>query len=93
MLDGELIWDATNEEHIAGHLVVPEEVEETCSRPNWLLRARGGRIAIYGQSEAGRYLVVILQATRAREYYVITARDMEDSEQRRYRRWMSRRRR
>lgn len=82
----ELLWDDCNEEHIARHHISRLEVEEVCFGDPWVLRARGkDKQAIYGQSDGGRYLLVILGQRRAGVFYPITARDLTESERRRYR--------
>jgi hypothetical protein len=80
-------WDSGNEDHIAEHAVRPEEAEEACLRAKAFLRSRLGRYAAYGQTEAGRYLVVIFIPLGQGGIRVISARDMETHE----RRWFKRR--
>ena len=81
-----LLWDEWNEEHIARHHVTPTEVEDVTFGAPWVLRARGRDTwAHYGQTDAGRYLLVILAQRGAGWYYPVTARDMTDAERRRYR--------
>jgi uncharacterized DUF497 family protein len=88
----ELYWDEANEEHIARHHVTSYEVEEVCFAKNWMLRASGRkRKAVFGQTVSGRYLLVILEMSDYDEYYVITARDMDQAERRRYQAWKGRR--
>jgi uncharacterized DUF497 family protein len=88
----ELIWDDRNEAHIARHGVRTEEVEELCFGPHWLLRSRRrNRKAAFGQTAAGRYLMVILELTRRGIYYPVTARNMDSTERRRYLTWRNRR--
>ncbi len=82
----DLIWDNRNLEHIAGHGVTKYEVEEVCYSEPYVRRARNKTLAIYGQTESGRYLLVILAHREKGVYYPITARDMTDSERRTFRR-------
>jgi uncharacterized DUF497 family protein len=86
----ELIWDEWNEEHIARHSVRPEEVEEAVFDPSAIFfrtrRAGYLRYLVLGLSEAGRYLFVILEPLGGQRAYVVTARDMTDSERRRFKR-------
>lgn len=57
----EVIIAPQQEEHIwVKHQVTPEEVEEVCGGHPLPRRGRDGSYAIYGQSEAGRYLIVFL---------------------------------
>jgi uncharacterized DUF497 family protein len=83
----ELVWDEWNEEHIARHQLMPEEVEEVVFDPGTLfLRGRKApsRYLGMGLTEAGRYLLVVLEAFSGNRAYVITARDMTDAEKRRF---------
>lgn len=84
-----VIWDEWNEEHIARHEVIPEEVEEvlvgTFARP-FIQRARQDSYRALGQTAEGRYLAVFF-ALRAPGYiYPITARDMDLKERKAYQR-------
>jgi uncharacterized protein len=81
----QFIWDDWNEEHLARHHVEPFEAEEVCLSDPLVLRGRGGTTTLYGQTEAGRYLLVVLAGRGAEVYYPVTAREMTDSERRNYR--------
>ena len=52
----ELLFDDWNEDHIARHHVVPEEVEDACLGDPFVSRTREGRLRVIGQTAAGRYL-------------------------------------
>jgi len=86
-----LIWDDWNVAHIAEHGVTPEEVDEICLRGRPLVRHAGKtryglpRYHVYGQTEAGRYLFIVLDREVKGIFYVVTARDMNASERRFYR--------
>lgn len=88
----ELVWDEANIEHVARHNVTLAEIEEAVfdDRPV-SLRARHRRYAIYACTIAGRYVVTFIEraATEGRggpaTYRPVTARDMTESERRRYR--------
>jgi uncharacterized protein len=83
----DLIWDDWNEEHIARHGITLEEVEEVCFGDPLVLAAQGrDKRAFYGQTDAGRYLLVILGERGGGIYYPVTARDMTVAERRRYQR-------
>jgi len=88
----ELIWDEWNAEHIAGHNVEPEEVEEACRDPfGWAERAgttRYGlpRYRIYGQTNTDRYLFIVVDREYGNAFYVVSARDMVEAEKSRFRR-------
>jgi len=87
----ELIWDEWNVEHIADHGVEPEEVEDVCtSRRRLVLRIglskRGlKRYQVFGPTDSGRLLTIILDRVQPGQFYVVTARDMTEREKRRYR--------
>ena len=83
----ELIWDDWNEEHVARHNVSRGEVEEVCFGHPFVVRIRRSRYRIMGQTEAGRYLAVILDSREGKEFYVVTARDATEPERRRFRFW------
>lgn len=91
---GWLDWRPDRVQHIAGHKVSPYEVEEA-------IRDRDRRIVkggsaernpnetiyrVYGRTEAGRYLLVpLLKYESGTGALPLTARDMTESERRRYR--------
>ncbi len=82
----ELLFDDWNEDHIARHSVIPEEVEEVCQGDLFVSRTRERRLRVIGQTEAGRYLTVILAPRGRGVYYPITARDATAAERRLYHR-------
>ena len=82
-----LAWDEERIEHIARHHVEPDEVEEVCEASSHLARRQGrNRFRVYGQTENGRYLFVVLERIGGNDYKPITARDMKDREKRNFRR-------
>jgi len=86
----ELLFDDWNVEHIPGYHVLPEEIREVCYSAPFFSRARQGRLRVIGQTEAGRYLIVILAPQGRGVYYPVTARDASRAERRRYQRWRNR---
>ena len=90
MLD--IYWTDDSETHIARHGVTPEEVEQSTHRPFYTMPGRDGTTLLFGQTHADRYLLVVLARSRyllvvlARSgdgrWYVVTARNMTDSERR-----------
>lgn len=84
----ELLWDDWNEDHIAKHGVDPAEVEDAVFDPSsMVLRTRGTeqrRYIILGLTEAGRYLLVVLELAGRGGAYPVTARDMTDDEKHRF---------
>lgn len=85
MLQIDLDWDNETIEHISKHHIEPEEVEVVCGGRHLRERGRWGRLYILGQTEAGRYLFIVLARKKSGHYRVITARDMTQNERRRYR--------
>lgn len=77
-------WDERNISHIAEHSVTPEEAEDACFNNPLILRARGGRYYLLAQTDSGRYLTVIVQPKPNGIARVITARDMNTAERKRY---------
>ena len=87
----ELLWPRERVEHIARHAVTPDEVEEVCFSHSLVLRGKShGQNPVYyvlGQTEAGRYLFVVVIQFPDGKGYPVTARPMTDKEERRFRRW------
>ena len=81
-----LLFDEWNEEHIARHGIVPEEVEEVCGKRPFVSKTRQQRLRVIGQTEDGRYLTIILASRGQGVFYPITARDATQSERRLFRR-------
>ena len=81
-------WDQETVDHIAKHAVSPEEVEEVLfdeeDKP-LLLKGKEGRYLAYGQTQGGRYLLVVW-AIHYRKTNIITARDLTKKEKQFYRR-------
>lgn len=80
----ELVVSDEAEEHIwTKHHVTLDEVEEA-SADALVLRGRDGSYAVYGRTDAGRYLMIVLYRRGRGAYALATARDMVDRERRRY---------
>lgn len=81
------IWlDWVVEKLAEKHDVEPEEAEEAFFNPPYQVRrAESGKYLLYGRSEAGRYLFIAF-AWEGRRVKVISARDMNKSERRFYKR-------
>ena len=76
-------WSAS---HIAAHGVSLNEVREAIlERPYWSAPGRDGTTLVYGQTYAGRYLLVVT-LNEDDEAFVVTARDMTDAEKKTFRR-------
>jgi len=72
-------WTDKSIEHIAGHGVKPEEVEEVCFNENDAPFIRSGRENlhyVFGKTYSGRFLFIMVRFIRQGEIRVITARDM-----------------
>lgn len=85
----ELVWDEHNEAHIARHAVSSTEAEEVVFAlgTRWIQDDihRQGRLVALGQTEAGRWLVVVCDRPVAGGLaYVVTARPMTARERRDY---------
>jgi hypothetical protein len=82
-----LDWDDYRIEHVAEHGVEPEEVWEVCEDSLHLARRQGSnRYRLYGQTEEGRYLFVVLEHVEGTIFKPITARDMNAGEKQNFRR-------
>ena len=76
-------------EHIGSrHRVTPEEIEEVCFDKPFVIRGRDRSYAVYGRTGAGRYLSVFLYPKGRGVYSLATAREMNEAERRRYRRFL-----
>ena len=87
-------WDPDNQpngnvQHIARHNIVPEEVEEVFEHPGEVLvrRTRQGYRLAYGRTATGRHLLIVFVLVRKSIVRIVTARDMDQAEQRLYRRY------
>ncbi len=79
-------WDARNVGHIARHGVRPEETEEAFFGGPLFRRARKSLKAVFGRTDAGRYLFVVFVVKPGGVVRVVTAHDMTAAERRYYRR-------
>ena len=78
-------WDEWNIEHIAKHDVTPQEVEEACYNQPICRKTKDGLYLVYGQTDTGRYLFIVVRYKYKGLIYVITARPMTENEQKYYR--------
>ena len=85
-----LIWDEWNEDHAVKHGVSQEEIEEVCFTKHFDIKSGQGKIAVWGQSSVGRYVIIILGKEEYDGFYPISARDMEEKEKRFYKKWLKR---
>ena len=69
------------------HGVELYQAEVVCySEDSHFLRGREGLLKVFGQTDAGRYLLVVLADRGAGLWKIVTARDMTLTERRLYRR-------
>jgi len=78
-------WDDENIEHIALHGVDIVEAEAVLDNRPLVLRTQEDKYLAYGQSDEGRYLLVVF-ARKSGRIRVITARDLTDGEKKRLKR-------
>lgn len=79
----EIRWTEDSEAHIARHDLTPGEVEEVVNtRPRLVEPGPGDIEELYGRTNADRYHVVILSEAADGRDFVVTARDLTDSERR-----------
>ncbi len=82
-----ITWTEESEDHIARHGVRPEEVQAALYiRPRWITPGRGDTTLVFAMTEAGRHLLVVIAPALDGGVYVVTARDLTDSERRTFRR-------
>ncbi len=68
------------------HGVTFLEADEVASSPtHYVRRGRNGVYLVFGQTDSGRYLLVVLAGHGAGLWRVVTARDMTMAERRLYR--------
>lgn len=82
-----ITWTEESEDHIARHDVAPEEIQEALyTRPRWITAGRSGTTLVYAMTDSGRYLLVVIAPALDGGVYIVTARDLNDSERRTFRR-------
>ena len=86
-----LAWSEDAELHIRSrHGVTVSETEEAAYNHRLALKGRtSGVYEVFGRSDAGLYLLVVVRYLGRGSAKVITARDMTETERRRYRRHAS----
>lgn len=83
----EIRWTDDSEDHIAAHAVSPDEVEQVANtRPRLVVCGREGTQYLFGTTNAGRYLLVVLTEALDGRDYVVTAREMTSAERQTLRR-------
>jgi uncharacterized DUF497 family protein len=79
-------WDDDNIFHIERHEFTPEEVEEVFAGDHKVRRTRQKRYIALGETLAGRLTFIVFRRLSRGLVRVITARDMDPSERRLFRR-------
>ena len=79
-------WDEQNIDHIANHGVEPYETEYVIANARLTRNVGQGKYIAYGQTDTGRYLMVIFAPKDKGRLRVVTARDMTPVEKQNIRR-------
>jgi uncharacterized DUF497 family protein len=79
-------WDDDNVLHIERHQYTPDEVEEVFAGDYKIRRTRQKLYVGLGETLDGRLAFVVFRRLRGGSIRVITARDMDNSERRLFRR-------
>lgn len=79
-------WNEENLDHIARHGVDQDEAEAVLDHHPFILRTADQKYLAYGQTDEGRYLLVVFIRKPGPRIRVISARDLNDAEKRRLRR-------
>ena len=81
----EFEWSDRNIEHIAGHNVWPDEVEDAAFDDEpWIRKGRKGTRYMLGFTIGGRYLFIVYRLKSEGIARVITAMDMDEKTRRLY---------
>jgi uncharacterized DUF497 family protein len=78
-------WDDENIEHIAQHHVETDEAEAVFDNKPLVLRSQADKYVAYGQSDEGRYLMVVF-VRKSGLIRVVTGRDLTEGEKKRLKR-------
>jgi hypothetical protein len=80
-----LEWDFINESHLLSkHRIGRKEVEDICFGFYLSRKQFGERYKLWGQTEPGRFLIIIVEKTKGTKYRPITAFDMAEKDRRYY---------
>jgi uncharacterized protein len=79
-------WDEQNLEHIARHDVDPDEAEAAIDNYPLILRTAENKYLAYGQTDEGRFLLIVFIRKPGPLVRVITARELTEGEKKQYRR-------
>ncbi len=78
----ELHWDEERLDHIARHNVTIREVLQVLEGGFWSPKWADDKRQMYGQTDGGRYLFIVVGRRWNKELWLVTARDMTTSERR-----------
>jgi uncharacterized DUF497 family protein len=76
-------WTEQSVDHTAKHGISPEEIEEVCFNEMISPYIRSGKDNlhyVFGRTDAGRFIIVVVKYERPGQVGIITARDMNDWE-------------
>lgn len=79
----QFVWDQGNIHKPKRHGITPEEAEEVFYNNPYFRKTYGNRYLALGQTDAGRYLLVVFEY-KSRSVRIVTAREMKFSERRLY---------
>ena len=79
-----LIWNEWNKRHIKKHNVTVDEVEEAYENKKFEIDSYSDRKKLYGLTNKGRMMIVIISKENNKSLYVFSARNMSRKERREY---------
>lgn len=81
----EIAWTDDSEHHIARHGVTPPDVHEVLQgEPKLYRQGREGTTLVFGTTDSGRHLLVVLAESPDGRDYIVTARDMTPGEKKNF---------
>jgi len=72
-------WTEQSINHVARHAISPREIEEACFNENDIPFIRSGKENlhyVFGKTDAGRHLFIVVKFERPGQVSIVTARDM-----------------
>jgi uncharacterized DUF497 family protein len=76
-------WTEQSVDHVAKHGILPKEIEEACFNETISPYIRSGKDNlhyVFGRTDAGRFVFVVVKQERPGQVGIVTARDMNDWE-------------
>jgi len=76
-------WTEQSVDHVAKHGILPKEIEEACFGETISPYIRSGKDNlhyVFGRTDAGRFIFVVVKHERPGQVSIVTARDMNDWE-------------